>query len=59
MVDDLPSMYLDVYGSKNTIEVLQRYSDLAKEWIENVESEVCVDDCYPFNAQPTIEMSNM
>lgn len=59
MVGDLPAMYLDVYGSKTTIEVLRRYSALAKDWISNVDAGLSIDDCYPFNALPDTEMANM
>lgn len=59
MVGDIPAMYLDVYGSKTTIEVLRRYNALAKDWISNVERGLSVDDCYPFNAEPTMEMADM
>lgn len=59
VVGDIPAMYLDVYGSKTTIEVLKRYSALARDWIFNVESGLSVDDCYPFDALPTAEMADM
>jgi len=59
MVGDLPSMYLDVYGSKSTKEVLHRYAALAKDWIANVESGLSVDDCYPFDAAATREMADL
>jgi hypothetical protein len=59
MVGDIPAMYLDVYGSKTTIEVLRRYNALAKDWISNVERGLSVDDCYPFNVEPTMEMADM
>lgn len=59
VVGDLPTMYLDIYGSKTTIEVLERYSGLARDWIFNVESGLSVDDCYPFDTAPTTEMADM
>jgi hypothetical protein len=59
MVGDIPSMYLDVYGAKTTIEVLSRYNALAKDWIFNVEHKLSVDDCYPFDTESTIEMAYM
>jgi len=52
-------MYLDIYGSKTTIEVLSRYNALAKDWIFNVERGLSVDDCYPFNTKPTMQMADM
>lgn len=59
MVGDIPAMYLDIYGSKTTIEVLRRYNALAKDWISNVGRGLSVDDCYPFSAEPTMEMADM
>jgi hypothetical protein len=59
MVGDIPSMYLDVYGSKTTIQVLSKYNVLTKDWIFNIEHGLSVDDCYPFNSEPTIEMADM
>jgi hypothetical protein len=59
MVGDIPSMYLDVYGAKTTIEVLSRYNALAKDWIFNVEHKLSVDDCYPFDTESTIKMAYM
>jgi len=59
IVGDLPSMYLDVYGPKTTVEVLEDYAFLAKDWISKVEAGLSVKDCYPFNAAPTIEMADL
>jgi hypothetical protein len=59
MVGDIPSMYLDVYGAKTTIEVLSRYNALAKDWIFNVEHRLSVNDCYPFDTESTMEMAYM
>jgi len=59
MVGDIPPMYLDVYGSKTTVDVLERYTALAKDWISSIELGESIDDCYPFEAMPTIEMANL
>ena len=59
MVGDIPSMHLDVYGTKTTIEVLDRYNALARDWIFNVQHGLSVDDCYPFDTESTIEMADM
>ncbi|WP_442589902.1 hypothetical protein ACSBL2_01445 [Pedobacter sp. AW31-3R] len=59
IVGDLPSMYLDVYGPKTTIHVLEDYVSLSKDWISNVESGLSVDECYPFDADPTMEMADL
>ncbi|WP_152620366.1 hypothetical protein [Pedobacter lusitanus] len=59
IVGDLPSMYLDTYGPKTTMHVLADYADLAKDWITKVESGLSVAGCYPFNAEPTVEIAEM
>jgi len=59
VVGDIPSMYLDVYGAKTTIEVLSRYSALAKDWIFNVEHRLSINHCYPFYTGTTMEMAYM
>lgn len=59
MVGDIPSMYLDVYGPKTTIQVIEDYVFLAKQWISKVESGLSVANCYPFEAAPTLEMAEM
>lgn len=57
VVGDLPPMYLDIYGPKNTVHVLADYVDLAKKWISVIEASLPVTDCYPFNIAPTMEMA--
>lgn len=59
IVGDLPAMYLDVYSAKTTIEVLENYVSLSKDWISNIESGLSIRDCYPFDADPTIEMADL
>jgi hypothetical protein len=59
IVGDLPSMYLDVYGPKTTIQVLEDYVSLSKDWISNIEKGLSVEECYPFDADPTEEMAKL
>ena len=59
IVGDLPAMYLDVYGAKTTKEVLERYIELAEDWISNIKAEQSVKDCYPFKTEPTIAMAEL
>jgi len=33
--------------------------DLSRDWISNVESGLSVDDCFPFEADPTLEMADL
>jgi hypothetical protein len=59
IVGDIPSMYLDVYGPKSTREVLEDYIRLAEDWITTIQAEKSVDGCFPFNAEPTIELAQL
>jgi hypothetical protein len=59
IVGDIPSMYLDTQGPKTTKEVIELYIGLAEDWIENVRKYKAVDNCYPFDAEPTIEMAEL
>jgi hypothetical protein len=59
IVGDIPSMYLDVYGPKTTKQVVEDYIRLAGDWISHVKSGKSVDDCYPFKAEPTIELAEL
>jgi hypothetical protein len=57
IVGDIPSMYLDIHGPQTTKEVVEDYIGLAENWIGNVKSGKPVDECYSFNAEPTIELA--
>ncbi|MEZ2338932.1 hypothetical protein AB6735_25015 [Mucilaginibacter sp. RCC_168] len=57
MVGDFPPMYLDVYGPKKTKHVVEDYINLAQDWIDQVKKGIPVIDCYPFNAEPTLELA--
>lgn len=59
IVGDLPAIYLDVYGAKTTKEALERYVELAEDWISNIKAERSVKDCYPFKIEPTIAMAEL
>jgi len=59
IVGDIPSMYLDIYGPTSTKGVLQRCIDLAEGWIFEVKNGSAVDECFPFNAEPTIELAEL
>jgi hypothetical protein len=56
---DIPSMYLDVFGSKTTKEVVKMYVVLAEDWINGIKTGDGVDECYPFNAEPTLELADL
>ena len=36
-----------------------KYIQLAEDWINHVKSNKSVDECYPFNAKPTLEMAEL
>ena len=58
IVGDIPSMYLDT-GIKSTKEVIDNYVGLAEDWINNIKEGKDVNDCYPFNAEPTLELAEL
>ena len=59
IVGDIPPMYLDIHGPKTTKQVLEDYVHLAEGWIDNVKTGKSVKNCYPFIAEPTVEMAEM
>jgi hypothetical protein len=59
IVGDIPSMYLDGYGIKTTHEVVETYIGLAEDWIQQIKSSNSVDECFPFMAEPTIELAEL
>ena len=59
IVGDIPSMYLDIHGPTSSNAVVQRYVDLAEDWIFAVKNGLPVDGCFPFNAEPTIELAGL
>ena len=59
IVGDIPSMYLDVHGAKNTVQVLEDYAALAEDWINKIKAGETVDGCYPFKAEPALEMAEL
>lgn len=59
VVGDLPPMYLDIHGAKTVKEVLEDYVYLAKEWVSKVKANESIEDCYPFDAKPTVEMADL
>ena len=56
---DIPFMYLDIHGPKSTKQVLEDYVQLAEDWINQVKTGKSIEHCYPFNAEPTIEMATL
>jgi hypothetical protein len=36
--------------------VIKNYIDLAKDWITCIKGGLSIDGCYPFDAEPTIEL---
>ncbi len=56
---DLPSMYLNVENGDTTREVLTSYSELAEDWVLHIKNKESLEDCYPFNAEPTEENADL
>jgi len=59
VVGDIPPAYLDIYGTENTKAVLLNYMALAKDWVNAVRNGKSVEDCYPFDTEPTLEMADI
>ena len=58
IIGDLPTVYLDK-SVKTGNEALKIYCDLMLEWIENVNNNSSLDDCYPVNIEPNIENAEL
>lgn len=56
---DIPSIYLNVLVDDTTVSVTENYIDLAQDWINQIKNGQSVAECYPFNAQPTIELAEL
>lgn len=54
IVGDLPSVYLDKTVTTGR-EALETYCELMQEWADNVKNGKSLEDCYPVEADPTIE----
>jgi len=59
IVGDLPPAYLDIVDYKTPYEALDFYCFLMDEWVDCVGNGVSVDNCYPVNAEPTLENAKM
>jgi hypothetical protein len=59
IVGDIPPMYLDTHGPQTTKQVVSDYVRLADEWITNVKARQSTKQCFPFKAEPTIEMATL
>lgn len=59
IVGDIPSMYLDFFGENTTAAVTRNYIELAQDWIDHIRKGQSVNECYPFNAEPTIELAEL
>ena len=59
LVGDIPSMYLDINNTKTVREVLEDYVALGEDWIKNIKLGKSINNCYPFQAEPTKEMATL
>jgi len=50
-------MYLDVHGARTTVDALDTYVGLAEDWIDAINNSEDINDCFPFQAEPTREMA--
>jgi hypothetical protein len=59
IVGDIPPMYLDTFGPKTTVQVLEDYIRLSEHWIHQVKIGGPINECYPFNVKPTLELAEL
>ena len=59
VVGDIPPMYLDTFGPRTTVEVVEDYVRLAEDWIGQVKIGESLDRCYPFKANATVQMAKL
>ena len=59
VVGDIPPMYLDIFGAESTVQVISNYVELAQDWINQIRAGNSVDECYPFDVEPTIEFADL
>jgi hypothetical protein len=59
IVGDIPAMYLDVFGPKTTKDVVNIYIELAEDWINSIKAGKGANGCYPFDAEPTLELAEL
>ena len=55
---DLPSVYLDK-AVKSGQEALEIYCELMEEWVEKVRNSESAEECYPVDAEPSIENAEL
>lgn len=59
IVGDIPSMYLDTQGPRTTREVVEDYIRLSQNWISNIKAGRSLESCFPFRAEPTLELAGL
>ncbi|EHQ27393.1 hypothetical protein [Mucilaginibacter paludis] len=59
IVGDIPSMYLDTQGPQTTREVVEDYIRLSQNWIKNIKTGSSLEFCFPFRAEPTLELAGL
>jgi hypothetical protein len=58
IVGDLPSVYLDKIVT-TAREALETYCELMQQWADNVKNGKSIENCYPVNADTTIENADL
>jgi hypothetical protein len=59
IVGDLPSVYIDIESATNPKDALSCYIDIMNDWVEAVNNNEHVEDCYPVEVPPTKENASM
>jgi len=52
-------MYLDSFSITLSKQAVQCYVELVERWINNVENNLSLDECYPLNAKLSEEVIKM
>ncbi|HEY0030786.1 MAG TPA: hypothetical protein VGC65_08515 [Bacteroidia bacterium] len=59
IVGDIPPAYIDIKSGPNEYEALSSYIFLMEDWINHVNQNKSVKDCYPINVEPSKDYANM
>lgn len=58
VMGDLPTVYLDKSITSGK-DALERYCELMEEWADHVINNTSLEECYPVDAEPTVENAGL
>lgn len=59
VVGDVPPAYIDIESAQNECEVIESYIYIMRNWVDAVENNGNIANCFPINVPPTREFSEM